>query len=78
LTEVRHAWDAKLKDLNFVDAYDRCRFIEFIQEHPAYEQLKDDKELSAAMAENPFGVEEMLELTKNVTKSSLIHLWERR
>ena len=51
LTEVRHAWDAKLKDLNFIDAYDRRRFIEFIQEHPAYEQLKDDQELSAAMAE---------------------------
>ena len=65
LTAVRETWNAKLKDIDFVDVYDRRRFIEFIEEHPAYEQLKNDPELIAAVAENPFGVKEMLDLTKD-------------
>jgi len=71
LTAVRAAWGDKLKDLDFVDEYDRRRFLEFVQEHPGYEQLKDNQDLTAAIAENTFGVEEMLDLMKNVMKSSL-------
>lgn len=71
LTAVRKTWEEKLKDLDFVSTYDRRRFLEFIQDHPAYDQVKDRQEVVDAVAEAPFGVEEMLDLTKDVLKSAL-------
>jgi hypothetical protein len=78
LTVVRKTWQAKLKDLDFVETYDRRGFLEFIAEHPAYDQLKDDKEILSVVSEIASGVEELLELTKSVLKSAFSEAMRKR
>lgn len=70
MSEIHNFRENRVKDLDFVSKYEREDFLEFIKKHPAYNQLKDDPDLVAATTKNPFGAEEMLELIKNIFKTS--------
>ena len=71
LTAVQKTWKVKQKDLDFLASFYRHEFLEFIQKHPAYEQVKNEQDTIVAVAEIPFGVEELLDLTRNIMKSAL-------
>jgi len=78
LNAIRESRSNKLKDLDFLDSYERRRFLDFVGEHPEYDQIKDDPDLVTATAERPFGVEELFELTKNIMKNSFCRALGKR